>query len=346
MAVSVVFLGQNPRLLRALDQISYTVLPADSDLRNRRLLFAVAVDSGGPGAAFYAFVRRLRQEPDALRGSMACLVVDGDTELYTKSAAQTLVLAANLAGCRFPGSPLLEATGSLYNQHIQAKNLNLGWEETYFYRLRQLADRLETFRPPKFRRPRVLLLHASDQKRSNTLALGRAVCAHLAPCCEIGEMALLSGTVHDCRGCGYHACLHFAQNDTCFYGGAISEEVLPAVRDSDVLLFLCPNYNDALGANLMDLINRMTSLVVQQSLGDKYLAAVAVSGYSGGDLVARQLLGAMCLNRGVILPPNFCLFQTAHDPGDAMRAEGIEDRVRVFAEGIRREILMELTMDN
>lgn len=337
MPISVIFLGSNPRLMRALEGIAYETLSPDGDLRNRRLLFAVAVDGGGPGAAFYAFVRRLRVETDALAGSTACLVVDGSTELYTKSAAQTLVLAASLAGCRFPGRPLLEATGSLYNQHIQAQNLGLGLEETYFHRLRDLADRLDGFQPPKFLRPKVLLLHASDQRRSNTLALGRAVCQRLSDACEIREMPLLNGTVHDCRGCGYHQCLHFAQNNTCFYGGAISDEVLPAVRDSDVLLFLCPNYNDALGANLVALINRMTSLVVQQDLGRKYLAAVVVSGYSGGDLVARQLLGAMCLNRGVILPPRFCLFQTAHNPGDAMKAEGMLERVEEYAERIRNE---------
>lgn len=341
MNLSVIFLGSNPRLRKALEGISFETLSPEGDLRNRRLLFAAAVDSGGPSAEFYALIRRLRQETDALAGSTACLVVDGTTELYTKSAAQTLVLAASLAGCRFPGRPLLEATGSLYNQRIQAQNLGLGLEETYFYRLRELADRLQRFQPPKFHRPRVLLLHASDQRRSNTLALGRAVCAQLSDACDIREMPLLNGTVHDCRGCGYHQCLHFAQNDTCFYGGAISEEVLPAVRDSDVLLFLCPNYNDALGANLVALINRMTSLVVQQNLGAKYLAAVVVSGYSGGDLVAQQLLGAMCLNRGVILPPQFCLFQTAHNPGDAMKAEGILERVAAFAERLRGEWMME-----
>lgn len=331
MPISVVFLGSNPRLLRALEGVPYETLAPDGDLRNRRLLVAAAVDGGGPDAAFYTFLRRLRLEPDCLDGSTACLVVDGSTELYTKSAAQELVLAANLAGCRFPGRPLVEATGSLYNQHIQAKNLGLSWEETYFHRVQALAARLEAFEMPRFAGPRVLLLHASDQRRSNTLALGRAVCGHLAGVSVVREMPLLNGTVHDCRGCGYHACLHFAQNDTCFYGGAISEEVLPAVRDSDVLFFLCPNYNDALGANLMALINRMTGLVLQQDLGSKLLAAVAVSGYSGGDLVARQLLGAMCLNRGTILPARFCLFQTAHDPGDAMKAEGMERRAAQFA---------------
>lgn len=332
-------LGENPRLNRALEPVPARSLTPDGDLRHKRILFAVSVDEAGPDAAFYAFLRRLRREPDSLTGSTACLVVDGSTELYTKAAAQELVLAANQAGCLFPGRPLVEATGSLYNQHIQAKNLGLDWEQTYFYRVRDLARRLAEFAPPRFARPRVLLLHASDKQRSNTLALGRMVGQALSDRCDVREQPLLNGTVQDCRGCDYHACLHFAQNNTCFYGGVLPREVLPAVREADLLLFLCPNYNDALGANLVALINRMTSLVVQQDLGDTYLGGVVVSGYSGGDLVARQLLGAMCLNRGCILPPDFCLLQTANDPGDALTAAGIDQRTKALAQRLKNQIL-------
>lgn len=337
--LSLLQLGTNPRLEQVLLQLNTEKVSLDSDLRNRRILFAVAVDEAGPDPSFYACLRRLRQEADCLVGSTACVVVDGASELYTKAAAQELVLAANLAGCRFPGRALVEATGSLYNQHIQARNLGLGWQETYEWRVRDLARRLDEFQPPNFRRPKVLLLHASDQKRSNTLALGRAVCEHLAGDCEIREIQLLNGTVHDCRGCGYQACLHFSQNNTCFYGGVVAEEVLPAVREADLLLFLCPNYNDALGANLVALINRMTALVVQKDLGDTYVGAVVVSGYSGGDLVARQLLGAMNLNRGCILPPHFCLLQTAHDPGDAMKAADIGSRIAQYALQLKEALL-------
>lgn len=335
----LVKLGENPRLNRALASVPARILAPDADLRNKRILFAVSVDRAGPADAFYPFLRRLRLEPDCMAGSVACLVVDGMGELYTKAAAQELVLAANQAGCLFPGRPLVEATGSLYNQHIQAKNLGLSWEDTYFYRVRTLARRLAEFSPPRFERPRVLLLHASDKQRSNTLALGRMVERDLADRCEVREQPLLNGTVQDCRGCDYHACLHFAQNNTCFYGGVLPREVLPAVREADLLLFLCPNYNDALGANLVALINRMTSLVVQQDLGDTYLGGVVVSGYSGGDLVARQLLGAMCLNRGCILPPDFCLLQTANDPGDALAADGICRRTGQLAQRLKNQIL-------
>ena len=339
--VSILRLGSNPRLEQALLQLNMATVSTDSDLSGRRILFAVSVDEGGPDPAFYAFLRRLRTERDCMAGSAACVVVDGTTEEHTKAAAQELVLAANRAGCRFPGRPLIEATGSLYNQHIQARNLGLSWQETYFHRVRELVDRLANYEPPRFRRPKVLLLHASDQKRSNTLALGRAVCDRLADCCDIREVQLLNGTVQDCRGCGYQACLHFAEHDSCFYGGMVSEEVLPAIREADVLLFLCPNYNDALSANLTALINRMTGLVLKQDMGGKYLAAVVVSGYSGGDLVARQLLGAMSMNRGCALPPDFCLLQTAHDPGDALKAFGVDALVERFANRLKSELLDE-----
>ena len=339
--LSLVQLGSNPRLEQIISELNITPLDPESDLRGRRILFAVAVDEAGPDPSFYAFLRRLGRKRNCLSGSTACLVVDGATELHTKSAAQELVLAANMAGCRFPGRPVVEATGSLYNQHIQARNLGLSWQETYRWRVRDLVQRMEDFQPPKFRRPKVLLIHASDQKRSNTLAMGRAVCARLEDRCDVREIQLLNGTVYDCRGCGYQACLHFSQDNSCFYGGVVAREVRPAIREANLLLVLCPNYNDALGANLVALINRRTALVVQKDLSDTYVAAVVVSGYSGGDIVARQLLGAMSLNRGCILPPGFCLMQTAHDPGDAMKAFGVEALVEQFAVRLREELILD-----
>ena len=327
-------LGASPRLERALAPLGLDAVDPAAPLAGRRVLFAVAVDGGGADPAFFALLRRLRTDPAALAGATVAMVVDGDGELYTKSAAQALALAATQAGAWLPGMPLVEATGSLYNHHIQAANWGMTWEETYFRRVQLLAERLSAFTPPKFQRPKVLLLHASNPGRSNTLALGRAVAARIQDRCDVAELALLNGTVHDCRGCGYRQCLHFAQNATCFYGGALSETVFPAIRESDVLLFLCPNYNDALGANLMALINRLTGLVVRESLGEKYVMGVVASGYSGGDVVARQLLGAMCLNRGAITPPRALLLETAHDPGDALRAPQVQTRLDAFARAL------------
>lgn len=93
--------------------------------------------------------------------------------------------------------------------------------------------------------------------------MGRELSRRLSGCCSIAEISLRNGTIHDCRGCSYSACLHFARSGSCFYGGAISETVLPAIRECDAMLFLCPNYNDAVGANFTALFNRLTSLLLQ-----------------------------------------------------------------------------------
>ena len=152
------------------------------------------------------------------------------------------------------------------------------------------------------------------------------------------KISLRNGTIHDCRGCSYSACLHFARSGSCFYGGAISETVLPAIRECDAMLFLCPNYNDAVGANFTALFNRLTSLLLQCDLSEKQLYSVIVSGYSGGDLVARQLLGAMCLNKTVSLPPRFCLLETANDLPTAQALPGIAGRLDAFAAAMQRSL--------
>ena len=89
-------------------------------LCNRRLLFALPISAGGPGHSFYDLLAFLRTHPGCLSGSVGGVIADGTGDLYTKSAARELVLAASLAGCAFPGRPLVEATGSLRNFTVQA----------------------------------------------------------------------------------------------------------------------------------------------------------------------------------------------------------------------------------
>lgn len=309
-------------------------------LKGQALVFALSVDEWGMTPETLALIRCLRSNGQCLAGATGCVLVDGVGELYTKQTAQSVILAANLAGCSFPGKPLIEGTGSLYNQHIMAANLGFSLEGTYFHRSRELIQRLEDFTPPRFARPKLLMLHASESKRSNTLALGSRVLELLGDRCDTSVMSLQNGAIYDCRGCSYTACLHYSRNGTCYYGGALPTAVFPAILESNVVLLLCPNYNDAVSANISALINRMTSLVVRQALYDKYLYAVVVSGYSGGDLVARQVLGALCLNKTMMLPPNFCFFQTANDPGSALSASGIHQRLEQWADVIRNQICL------
>ncbi len=322
----------------ALQGRAHRFVPIDAELKNKRILFALSCDEHGMDEDALRLLRRLRSEKDCLAGSIGSIIVDGEGELYTKQLAQDIVLSANLAGCLFPGKPLVEGTKSLYNHHIMASRRGLSWQEMYLARIGELIARLEIFSAPKFDRPKILVLHASESGRSSTLWLWSRVREILQPHCDIREISLQNGTIHDCRGCSYHACLHFSENDTCFYGGAISETVLPAISESNALVFLCPNYNDAVGANITALFNRLTSLLLKSDLYEKYLFGIVVSGFSGSDLVARQLLGAMCLNKTAMLPPKFCMMQTANDLEAVRALPAIDAQTEAYAKNILQSV--------
>lgn len=110
-------------------------------------------------------------------------------------------------------------------------------------------------------------------------------------------------------------CHHFGEEGSCFYGGPIAEEVYPAILDCDGLVMICPNYNDALSANLTAFIKRMTALFTTHRFYDKALFGVIVSGYSGGDIVAEQLISGLNMNKTFALPGKFAILETANSPG-------------------------------
>ena len=301
-------------------------------LAGRRVLFAIGLSEHGLDAAVIALIAALRQNVQAMQGATGAMIIDGAGELYTKQTADMLALAANLAGCRFPGKPLVEATGSLDNWNVQSLRRGVSLAGAYRQAARELVQRLVGYAPEQKARPKVLLLHASDRATSNTLQIGMALSEKISPYCDIHEISLINGAIFDCRGCSYKTCSHFARQNSCFYGGVITNDVYPAINECDALLLLCPNYNDSMSANILAFINRLTSVVVYNNLYEKQLYAVIVSGYSGSDIIAQQVLGALCLNKTFALPPRFCLMQTANNPGDAMQAEGITQRIDAFAE--------------
>ena len=310
-----------------------------NDLRGQKLLFALPLGDAGINLEYMKMLARLRREPGLLEGCTAGLIVDGASPLYTKSAAAELTLAANLAGCAFLGRPLVEATGSLVNFRIQAKNLGVGLMDAYRAAARELADRLEGEVFPKKDKPELLVLHASSHRTSNTMALWDALRPRLEDRFTFTEIGLRNGTLSDCSGCPYTMCLHFGERGGCFYGGVMQEEVYPAVRRCDGVVMLCPNYNDALSANLTAVINRLTALFRQTRFYDKALFALVVSGYSGSDIVARQLISAMNMNKSFYLPGRFALLETANDPGEAMALAGMEARLADFETELRRTML-------
>lgn len=99
------------------------------------------------------------------------------------------------------------------------------------------------------------------------------------------------------------------------------------------MVLICPNYNDSVSANMMAFFNRLTALFRKDSetFAGKRVYGIIVSGYSGGDLVAEQILGAMNCNKNFILPPRFSLTETANDPQQILSCPGIEERAKIFA---------------
>lgn len=320
--------------LQGLKTRRITEISPETPLQGSRLLFVLTLDDAGITPELLNILRVLRSALHLLDGSVGGVAVDGSGDLYTKSAARDLVFAANRAGCTFIGRPLVEATGDLHNFTVQAQTAGCSLGAAHRLALRSLAERILAFSPPRHDHPKLLALHASNRRTSNTMALWTRVRAGLPDCFSVREIGLRNGMLEDCAGCPYTTCLHFGEAGSCFYGGVIVEEVYPAVREADAVLLICPNYNDALAANLTACINRLTALYRTTPFTDKALLGIVVSGYSGGDIVSSQLIGALCINKGFWLPPRFCMLETANDAGTAVKLPGIDHRLSAYSASI------------
>ena len=118
------------------------------------------------------------------------------------------------------------------------------------------------------------------------------------------------------------------------------EEVYPAILDCDVLMMLCPNYNDSINANMSAVINRLTALYRKTKFYDKHFYSIIVSGFSGSDVLAQQLISALNINKTFMLPPKFALMETANNPGDFEKIENIREKTKEFAENIKKRVCM------
>ena len=320
---------------RDVEYILTTEELAKRDLRGRKLLFAVCLSEGGVNLEYYRMLEYFRKAPDCLEGAVAAVVVDGSGELYTKALARRLVFSANRAGCTFPGKPLVEATGSLHNFDVMRKLLETDGLGAYEKQVKSLVDKLASFAGlEKKERKKILVIHASSRKTSNSLLLWEKVKENFVREHDIEEVSLRNGSVQDCRGCKYETCLHFGEQGGCFYGGVMTEKVYPAIIDCDALVMICPNYNDAVSANITAFINRLTSVFRVHDFSKKEVYALVVSGYSGGDIVAEQVIGAMNFNKNFVLPGNFAIVETANDPKSILAVEDLDEKAKKMAHRI------------
>jgi multimeric flavodoxin WrbA len=327
-------------LERSLDGHSYEAVSTVEEfdhLKHKRILFAISLGESGINLELYPILKKIRMERNCFEGSVGGIIIDGQSDLFTKSVGRELVFSANLSGCAFPGKPLVEGTRSLENYNTVAARLDVDNLQAYMHSGKVLIEQLMDFRPKKKKNPKILVLHASNYQKSNTLALWRMVQKHL-PGCEITEISLRNGAVMDCIGCPYTTCRHFGETGNCIYGGVIVEQVFPAIIECDALVMVCPNYNDAISANLAAFINRLTALLKKTKFYDKYLFSIIVSGYSGGDIVAQQLISGLNMNKTFMLPSRFAMMEMANRADSLPQLEGIEERAKIFAENIRSQI--------
>lgn len=323
--------GENYKEIITVEELIKT------DLRNRRILFTISLGESGINLEFFNMLKAIRLNQNCFFGSVAGVIVDGANELFTKSIARELVYSANRSGCAFPGRPLVEATKSLKNFNIQAQNLNTDNMGAYMVAGKNLVKTILSHEPILKEKPRILMVHSGERELSNTLTLWDMVKKHLDGV-TIDEISIRNGQVLDCRGCPYETCLHFSEEGSCFYGGKMVKEIYPAILECDALVMVCPNYNDAVSANLTAFINRLTALVVSHKFYKKSLFGIVVSGYSGGDIVAEQLISALNMNKTFRLPGKFSLVETANDAKAIYKVADIEVRAKEFAENILANI--------
>jgi multimeric flavodoxin WrbA len=315
-------------------QISITDAAALPDLTNKRILLAVELNEAGYCIPIIEIISQLyKRGCNTLSGSKAALLIYSPNEYNTKSAASDIIFQLNLLGCQFPGHPVVEAVASLENFRTWQKTLPLTLTEICLEQCKKLGNLLSEFKVPQIKTPNIVALHSSSSSTSNTLALWNMIKSELTDYI-IEELHVENGTVLDCKGCSFKTCLHYSKQSSCFYGGVLVKEIYPAIEKADAVIWLCPNYNDSVSANISAVINRLTALYRKTGFYDKALYAVVVSGNSGGDSVAMQLLDALCINKDFYLPANFCISATANDPGDVLEIEGIRKTAKTFAENI------------
>ena len=327
----------------SLDAHEYTVASTLDELvdelkpetRPRFILWAVDIGVTGINLELYRMLDHIRCHDTILEGTIGGIIIDGKSRNYTKSVGRSVVLACNMAGAAFPGRCLVEGHSNLSNYTIQARNLDTDLMGAYRLAGRGLIDEMHLYDTKHSRKkyPKLLVIHASDSRTSNTLALWELVKSHLDGC-DFREISLRNGEIMDCRGCSYEVCRYFSSSGKCFYGGTITELVYPGLLECDALVMLCPNYNDAISANLAAFVNRMTALFVSNRFYDKSLFSIIVSGYSGGEIIAEQLVSGLCMNKTLSLPPRFALIETANQPGEILNLDGIESRAKEFADRI------------
>lgn len=311
----------------------------EANFRNKKLLFVAQTNYIGCDIPMITFLENLyKTDKNGFENSTAALFIASSDDEGTKRTAQDIVYIANNMGCTFIGHPLVEATASLNNFLTWQKTIDLSLHEICLLKSGELLKRLIEDTDTIIENPNLMVLYAIPHCSSNTLDLWHMVAKHLDSSISLREIELKNKEIFDCIGCPYKLCTHFGMTKGCFYGGFITENILPAIEESDAIVWLCPNYNDSISANLAAVINRLTVLYRRIKFYDKSMFTVVVSGNSGSDSVTKQLIGSLNINKGFRLPPYFSIRKIANDPKSIFKIKDIESDAESFANTINSSI--------
>ena len=143
------------------------VLPGKETPR-RQVLFAVNLARGGISVGFARIIAYISQHHHCLENCVGSVIVDGAEELFTKKAGREMIFIANRSGCGFPGAPLVEATGSLYNFNIRAKVQGIANQEAYDI-ANQTGDHGGQNTAKRLTKNAAYPVHSIIEERSNSL---------------------------------------------------------------------------------------------------------------------------------------------------------------------------------
>lgn len=302
------------------------------DLCGKRVLIAAHVNESGHNMELMKFISELSKKKVVFDNASGGILCTSSSEYFTKSFSRDLIFYFNSMGMNFIGHPLVEATDSLKNFLTWQKVYDMPLMDICLMQCKKLGDRLSNEDFLMAEKPYITVLHSSMRETSNTLTLWGMIKKHLN--FDINEINVSNGKIFDCTGCTFKTCIHYSKQESCFYGGPIVKEIYPSIKRSSAIVFISPNYNDAVSANLCAVINRLTALYRKMKFNNKALFAVIVSGNSGSDLVAKQLIGALNINKGFYLPNNFAIMETANDFGAILKVQNIENKAENFARHI------------
>ena len=314
----------------------------DDPLVKKRILYIVELDELGQSDQVNQYLKKAITQYNTdgelpFDNQVAALVIRSESELFTKSFAKKFMFHLNQLGCEFIGHPLVERIVDGQNFRTWSKATGESLEVVEREQVYKLISRLGNYSTIKREKVKLLVLHAGHKDTSNTLMYWEKIKEKLNPeLIQVDELHVEEGKISDCYGCSFETCMYYAKEKACFYGGFVVEDLYPKIEQADMVLWICPNYNDAISAKLMAVINRLTALYRSMNFYEKYLLSIVVSGNSGNDSVAMQLLGALCINKGFRLPSQFAAMAIANEPGDILSVTDLDTRVGHYVNSVHK----------